>query len=603
MILFFDTETTGLPRNWNASTSDTNNWPRMVQLAYLLYSFEGDLIESKNFIVKPNGYSIPPDVSQVHGITTERALREGVDLNNILEIFQIATSKATILVAHNMQFDENIVGCEYYRTIGSNPLSDRLKFCTMKSAKIIDFCAIPPLRNGNYKWPNLSELHYKLFYCDFEKAHNASIDVAMTAKCFWELKNRGIIELNFRKNPAKVETSEISEHESPPSIQTISLRKELEQYCIQSNFKEIPLGAKAESIMFLEFKFKQASSSQNIDEELEFMREFSAKSKNNTTFDKLSEIQERFIRKIKIEIIEEHRNFSLFSDEKNKNIEDKIRKLEVFSFIKANDTKAYRDLMVHLYYYYLSKYEDFLPYDKKPKHMDENEKYEYLNISDASRQSHEKLNVLINNCGSDIEKIKTGDIPEFLYSFVVSCKNELGIIKNETGIDHKMYIDDSDKVVRVATAGLIGWIKSTPRDILVISIQGMKLGRNLLDVCNVTFNEIQKIETGESTKKWFNNVKNSFDSLKEHAEPGGCFIATMAYGDYNHPQVVYLREFRDNHLSKILIGKIFIKFYYFISPAIVCICKRNKYIVGGSRFFLNIIIDKNLKKKYHRIRV
>jgi DNA polymerase III subunit epsilon len=193
MYLFFDTETTGLPNNWNAPATDTRNWPRMVQLAFLLCQPDGTIVENKNYIIKPDGYTIPLDVSRIHGITTERANREGVELSSVLTHFQTLTTKATSLVAHNMEFDEKILGCEFYRTTGHDPLTLKQKFCTMKSPSVINYCAIPPFRYGNYKWPKLSELHQKLFGTDFEEAHNASVDIHATAKCFWELKRIGKI--------------------------------------------------------------------------------------------------------------------------------------------------------------------------------------------------------------------------------------------------------------------------------------------------------------------------------------------------------------------------------------------------------------------------
>lgn len=72
-ILFFDTETTGLPINWNAPVSDLNNWPRLVQLAWQVYNENQKLIEEYNFIVKPKGFSIPLEASNIHKITTEMA--------------------------------------------------------------------------------------------------------------------------------------------------------------------------------------------------------------------------------------------------------------------------------------------------------------------------------------------------------------------------------------------------------------------------------------------------------------------------------------------------------------------------------------------------
>ena len=76
MFLIFDTETTGLPRNYNAPVSDSDNWPRMVQLAWQLHDAAGNLLDNGSVIVKPEGYSIPFATIQIHGITNERAHEE-----------------------------------------------------------------------------------------------------------------------------------------------------------------------------------------------------------------------------------------------------------------------------------------------------------------------------------------------------------------------------------------------------------------------------------------------------------------------------------------------------------------------------------------------
>lgn len=189
MYLFFDTETTGLPRNWKAPITDVNNWPRMVQLAYLTYDNNGLLMSSGDFIIKPNGFTIPLEASKVHGITTERALREGQPLKHILQEFGLLVSEASYLVAHNMSFDEKIVGAELIRSDMAAIFASKKKICTKERST--NFCAI----DGpyGYKWPKLSELYYKLFRTHFEEAHNAAADIQATAKCFWELKRIGRI--------------------------------------------------------------------------------------------------------------------------------------------------------------------------------------------------------------------------------------------------------------------------------------------------------------------------------------------------------------------------------------------------------------------------
>jgi DNA polymerase III alpha subunit (gram-positive type) len=187
MYLFFDTETTGLPRNWKAPVTDVNNWPRLVQLAFLMYDNSGKEISAGDFIIKPVGFSIPADVSEVHGITNERALQEGQPILPVLQHFNSLVQQANCLVAHNISFDEKIVGAEFLRNGMANALSGKKKICTME--KTTNFCALKG--PYGYKWPKLSELHYKLFGTHFEEAHNAAADIHATAKCFWELKRIG----------------------------------------------------------------------------------------------------------------------------------------------------------------------------------------------------------------------------------------------------------------------------------------------------------------------------------------------------------------------------------------------------------------------------
>jgi uncharacterized protein (TIGR02145 family) len=191
MILFFDTETTGLPKNWKAPVTDLDNWPRLVQLAYLVYDFDGNLIHSCNEIIKPDGFTIPTEASNVHGITTEMAKQRGSDINDVFELFLIHLKRSKMIVAHNMAFDEKIIGSELIRLGKENVIVAKEKVCTM--LKTVDLCKIEG--PYGYKWPKLEELHRYLFNHDFEGAHDALADIQATAKCFWELKNRGVIHL------------------------------------------------------------------------------------------------------------------------------------------------------------------------------------------------------------------------------------------------------------------------------------------------------------------------------------------------------------------------------------------------------------------------
>jgi DNA polymerase III epsilon subunit-like protein len=184
MYLFFDTETTGVPRNYKAPASDLKNWPRLVQIAWLLTDEEAHEVSSAEYIVKPEGFIIPTAAAKVHGITTEFALRNGVDLQSVLSAVAADFNKASVLVAHNMSFDEKILGAELLRAGYPNVVEAKSRQCTMQAAT--NYCRLP----GPYgfKWPTLQELHLKLFNESFDGAHRALADVRACSRCFFELK-------------------------------------------------------------------------------------------------------------------------------------------------------------------------------------------------------------------------------------------------------------------------------------------------------------------------------------------------------------------------------------------------------------------------------
>ncbi|MGY8919666.1 MAG: DNA polymerase III subunit alpha [Flavobacteriales bacterium] len=186
MYLIFDTETTGLPKKWNAPISDINNWPRCVQLAWQIHDNLGNCIESKDFLIKPDGYNIPYDSQKIHGISTELAEIDGHDLLEVLTQFNEAVKNSKFIIGHNVKFDLNIMGCEFYRLKIKNNLevSKILDTCYEKTAIL---CEIPGGRGGKYKFPTLTELHSYLFLTSFADAHNATADVEATTRCFLEL--------------------------------------------------------------------------------------------------------------------------------------------------------------------------------------------------------------------------------------------------------------------------------------------------------------------------------------------------------------------------------------------------------------------------------
>ena len=186
MFLIFDTETTGLPKRWDAPISDTDNWPRCVQIAWQLHDSMGNLIERDSFLIQPEGYNIPFDSEQIHGISTELAKEHGISIQEGLDRFQSVLQKTKYVVGQNVGFDINIMGCEFYRYGIENHLTQLpvLDTCTEKTALL---CKIPGGRGGKFKLPTLTELHQHLFGTEFNEAHNATADVEATTRCFLEL--------------------------------------------------------------------------------------------------------------------------------------------------------------------------------------------------------------------------------------------------------------------------------------------------------------------------------------------------------------------------------------------------------------------------------
>ncbi len=189
MYLFFDTETTGLPRYWESPLEDLDNWPRLVQAAWLLYDDIGNELCGASRIIRPDGFVIPEWVARIHGITTQRALCEGISVLEVLREFGDAAAAAENLVGHNINFDERIVASEFLRAGIKNHLAGKNQICTMLASA--EYCGIE--NRYGYKWPKLTELHRELFKTGFDEAHNAAQDVRVTAKCFWEMKRRGIV--------------------------------------------------------------------------------------------------------------------------------------------------------------------------------------------------------------------------------------------------------------------------------------------------------------------------------------------------------------------------------------------------------------------------
>ncbi|MFD2555620.1 DNA polymerase III subunit alpha [Sphingobacterium tabacisoli] len=221
MYIIFDTETTGLPKRWDAPITDTDNWPRCVQIAWQLHDELGNIVEHQDYLIKPDGFDIPFDSEKIHGISTALATENGVPLQDVLVKFNEALSKAKFVVGQNIGFDINIMGSEFYRYNVESPMSGMpvLDTCTEVTANLLK---LPGGRGGRFKLPNLTELHSYLFGVPFAEAHNATADVEATTRCFFELIRQDV----FTAEDLQVDTGyfvEFKRH-NPTAIATVGLK-------------------------------------------------------------------------------------------------------------------------------------------------------------------------------------------------------------------------------------------------------------------------------------------------------------------------------------------------------------------------------------------
>lgn len=189
----FDTETTGLP-DWKAP-SDAPHQPHLVDIAARLYNDEGHLLDAFEAIIKPAGWIIPDDVAAIHGITTERAMDEGIPEEEALERFLAFHARAELRVAHNVSFDDRIIRIALKR-YHSETLAESYKagnsYCTCQNSR--DIVQIPPtgrmLRAGfnKFKNPTLGEAYQHFFKEELQGAHRAMTDSKACARIYFALQ-------------------------------------------------------------------------------------------------------------------------------------------------------------------------------------------------------------------------------------------------------------------------------------------------------------------------------------------------------------------------------------------------------------------------------
>lgn len=175
-LLIFDTETTGLPKEKNIPAQVVeHNWPHIVSISWIVFDVETNQItKRRSYIIRPNNWEIPAESTNIHGITQQKAIKEGCPLHDVL--LEFITDRNDMLVAHNFWFDYNVVlnAMVWDLKWKFNPLKMSSR-CTMELSK--DICKLPG-KYESYKLPRLSELYMHVFkkQPDVQKLHDSAYD-------------------------------------------------------------------------------------------------------------------------------------------------------------------------------------------------------------------------------------------------------------------------------------------------------------------------------------------------------------------------------------------------------------------------------------------
>jgi len=206
LVLIFDTETNGLPKNSRVEPNSFNfhDWPHIVQLSYLLYDTESrEIIMKHNYIIRvPKDVIITEESIRFHGITNEISEKEGAPIDGVLTSFYNNFKVADLVVAHNVEFDRKAILAEIYRVASIKTNTTQLRnmatdigcakkyYCTMQEGiELCNITAFTKIEKKEFKkYPTLSELCKHLFGYVPNNMHNAMNDVIVCFQCFYKMR-------------------------------------------------------------------------------------------------------------------------------------------------------------------------------------------------------------------------------------------------------------------------------------------------------------------------------------------------------------------------------------------------------------------------------
>jgi len=181
MYLIFDCSSIEKPKSYTAPFSDTSAWPRMAHLSWIILNKELKPVEDYNHIISPEGYEFTSDMEERCRITKEDVETKAISLEESLIGFDESLNKVDYVLAHNLNFNENVLAAEYQRKGINHNLFKKERFCLMQESTF--YCKLPS-KTGGYKWPTITELHAIIFQKAYSPPNNARADVIAATRCF-----------------------------------------------------------------------------------------------------------------------------------------------------------------------------------------------------------------------------------------------------------------------------------------------------------------------------------------------------------------------------------------------------------------------------------
>jgi len=199
MYIVCDTEGTGI-FDYKAA-ADADGQPRMAELSLVFANEDLEVEREYTAIIKPDGWIMPPEVAEIHGLTQEILMEQGLPVREALDVYLGAIGEGRVMAAHNAQHDAKQIRGELRRAGLPDEFESAPNLCTMRS--LIKVIGLKQEGSNRAKWPTLQEA------CDFfgierHGAHTGRGDAMDVLMVMRRMKAIGILpeaKVHYAKNP------------------------------------------------------------------------------------------------------------------------------------------------------------------------------------------------------------------------------------------------------------------------------------------------------------------------------------------------------------------------------------------------------------------